>query len=117
MQKIKALILANQSYHNSIDELNSKSPICEYRLSAGRHLSIPPETLIIIFELIQNLSYSASYDLLKAAILEIGDTFKKKKSKIIFVKDGKRTEITLPFELDKEQQDKVVDAVVKQLLS
>lgn len=121
---IKALVNCNTDIQNIFDELNNESNICKYEILKHTNLSISEDMLIIIFEILKNLEYSAIYDLLKMALLEIiSKIYALKKHKfmsktttsIIVIVNEKRTEVNLPFELSEEQKNKVVDAAINKL--
>lgn len=120
---IKALVNCNVDIQNIFDELNSESEICTYELLKQTNLSMSEDILIIIFEILKNLGTNATYDLLKMSLLEIVSkicAIKKQKSmskttSIIVIVNEKRTEVNLPFELNEEQKDKVVDAAINKL--
>lgn len=69
------------------------------------------------------MEYNAIYDLLKMALLEtISKIYSKEKHKfipkttsIIVIVNEKRTEVNLPFDLNEEQKNKVVDAAINKL--
>lgn len=120
---IKALVNCNTDVQNIIDELNSESKICKYEFLKQTNLSMSEDILIIIFEIVKNLGINATYDLLKLSLLEVVSkicAIKKQKSmykttSIIVIVNEKRTEVDLPFELNEEQKDKVVDAAINKL--
>lgn len=120
---IKALVNCNTDFQNIFDELNSESNICKYEILRHTNLTISEDMLIIIFEILKNLEYNAIYDLLKVALLEIISkiyTLKKRKSMskttlISVIVNEKRTEVNLPFELNEEQKNKVVEAAINKL--
>lgn len=120
---IKALVNCNTDFQNIFDELNSESNICKYEILRHTNLTISEDMLIIIFEILKNLEYNAIYDLLKVALLEIISkiyTLKKRKSMskttlIRVIVNEKRTEVNLPFELNEEQKNKVVEAAINKL--
>ncbi len=103
-----------------IDKLNSQLEQCNFSLSKRLgYTPIPPEILIIIFELIKELSFSATYDLFKTAILSLVasiDSTKVKETRVVIVNNGKTSEILLPFKVTKAQKDKLVDAAIIKLL-
>lgn len=85
-----------------------------------KNLSASPEVIIIAFELVKSLAFSASYDLMKHTLLSVLNQAKQNKSKkttISIINDGKKSQIILPFEPTEEQKDKLVDAAIKKLLS
>ena len=120
---IKALVNCNIDIQKIIEELNSESEICTYEFLKQTNLSMSEDILIIIFEIFKNLGTNATYDLLKMSLLEIVSkicTIKKQKSmskttSIIVIVNEKRTEVNIPFELNEEQKDKVVDAAINKL--
>lgn len=120
---IRALINCNADIQNVISELNGESKICKYEFLRQTNLSVSPDMLIIIFEILKNLGVNATYDLLKMALLEIISkicTIRKqnpmpKMTSIIVIVNDKRTEVNVSFELNEEQKNKVVDAAIKKL--
>ena len=120
---IKALVNCNIDIQKIIEELNSESEICTYEFLKQTNLSMSEDILIIICEIFKNLGTNATYDLLKMSLLEIVSkicTIKKQKSmskttSIIVIVNEKRTEVNIPFELNEEQKDKVVDAAINKL--
>lgn len=120
---IKALIHCSKELQNVIDELNSESKICKYELLKQANLSMSPDMLIIIFEILKNLGTNATYDLVKMALLEIISkiyVIRKQNSvpgttSIVVIVNDKRAEVNVSFELDKEQKNKVVDAAIRKL--
>lgn len=85
-----------------------------------KNFSVSAEVLIIAFELMKNLAYSASYDLMKHTILSVINNIiqnKKIMTTIIVINDGQKSEIKLPFEPTEEQKDKLVDAAIQKFLS
>lgn len=84
------------------------------------NLSVSPEILIIAFELMKNLAYSASYDLMKHTILSVLNQImmsRRTKTIITVINDGKKSQIELPFEPTEAQKEKLVDAAIQKLLS
>lgn len=120
---IRALVNCSTDIQNIFDELNNESNICKYEILKHTNLTISEDMLIIIFEIIKNLEYNAIYDLLKMALLEtISKIYSKEKHKfipkttsIIVIVNEKRTEVNLPFDLNEEQKNKVVDAAINKL--
>lgn len=119
---IKALVNCNADIQSVINELNGESKICKYEFLRQTNLSISPDMIIIIFEIIKNLGINATYDLVKMALLEIISKICTKKqgsmskmTSIIVIVNDKRTEVDLSFELNEEQKNKVVDAAIKKL--
>ena len=105
-----------------IDDLNLQSEKWTFVLAKQIGLSIPPDVIIIVCELLKNIEYSATYDLLKAALLlvvsKIREIHKGKtlETKITIFCNGEMTEITFPFELTERQKDSIVDAAIKKIL-
>lgn len=120
---IKALVNCNADIQNVISELNDESKICKYEFLRQTNLSMSPDVLIIIFEILKNLGVNATYDLLKMALLEIiskicairKQNSISKMTSIIVIANDKRTEVNVSFELNEEQKNKVVDAAIKKL--
>lgn len=119
---IKALVNCNADIQSVINELNGESKICKYEFLRQTNLSMSPDMIIIIFEIIKNLGINATYDLVKMALLEIISKICTKKqgsmskmTSIIVIVNDKRTEVDLSFELNEEQKNKVVDAAIKKL--
>lgn len=85
-----------------------------------KNFAVSAEVLIIAFELLKNLAYSASYDLIKHTIFSVLNKLKQnngKKTIITIINNGKKSQINLPFEPTEEQKDKLVDAAIQKLLS
>lgn len=117
--KNKVLIHCDSLDKSSIEELNASSSTCEYSLTKQKGISIPPEVLIIIFELVKNLSYSATYDLLKLSCMAILNKLKalgKKHNKVVIICDDKKSVMEFPFDLNESQKEKIVDAAIEKLL-
>lgn len=105
-----------------IDDLNLQFENCTFVLAKQIGLSIPPDIIIIVCELLKNIEYSATYDLLKSAFLfvisRIHEIHKNKapETKITIYCNGEIAEITLPFELTEGQKDRIIDAAIKKFL-
>lgn len=106
----------------TIEELNELSDDCQFRIIKQKGLSIPPDVITIIFELLKNIGYSAAYDMLKLSLnaivskISIANT-KEIETKIVAVLGDKKAEFIVPFKLTKKQKDKIIDAVAEKLSS
>lgn len=104
----------------TIEELNKLSNDCQFRIINQKGLSIPPDVITIIFELLKNIGYSTAYDMLKlslnAIVSKIGFA-NTTETRIIAVLGDKKAEFVVPFKLTKKQKDKIIDAVAEKLLS
>ena len=114
--KIKATIMCNCITEKDIEELNASSSECLYSLTNRKGFALPPEVVMIVIELLQNIGYNAAYDLIKTSILMALSKISvkpQKKTRVIVINDGKKSEIQLPFEVTEEQKDKLVDAAIE----
>lgn len=104
----------------TIEDLNKLSNDCQFRIINQKGLSIPPDVITIIFELLKNIGYSTAYDMLKlslnAIVSKIGFA-NTTETRIISVLGDKKAEFVVPFKLTKKQKDKIIDAVAEKLLS
>ena len=75
--------------------------------------------LFVFIELVRNLSYNASYDILKyifnCIIVKISH-LKKEKIHIEVICNKSKSSITINFPLSDEQKDKLIDAAIKKLI-
>lgn len=124
---INIVISSNIITEEAVNELNSIS--AEYQYSISKRLgfsSLPPETVLIIVELLKNVEYCAVYDIIKMSILNLVSKLKElKKSsrinihsdfKIVVICNDKKSEIDLPFEISEEQEDRLVNAAIEKFL-
>ena len=81
---------------------------------------LPPETVLLIVELGNNLGYNAIYDVLKFILLKVVGFIKNKteniETKIEIACNGKKASLDCNFELTEKQKDKFIDAAIKNLL-
>lgn len=114
--KIKMTIMSASFTENDIDALNAESSDCLYSLTNHKGFAISPEVVMIVVELLQNVGYNATYDLIKTAIQLIISKLprnSKKETRVVVIKDNQRSEIRLSFETTEEQKDKLVDAAIE----
>ncbi len=75
--------------------------------------------LFVFIELVRNLSYNATYDILKyilnSIIIKINN-LKSEKIQIEVICNKNKSSITVNFPLSDEQKDKLVDAAIKKLI-
>lgn len=122
--KAKITLMGNTFTNEMIEELNEQTDDCQYFLSKQKDMFIPPEFIAIVIELLHNLSYSATYDILKMILLSIISklSFKYKKESaeketdIIIIYNNNKIEFKTSFELSESQKDKVIDAAIKKML-
>lgn len=115
--KIKATIISNSVTEKDIDDLNSQSLDCQYSLTKHRGFAMPPEVVMIVIELLQNVGYNATYDLIKTSVLSIVSKISsasKKETRVVVIKGNQKSEIRLSFDVTEEQMDKLVDAAIEQ---
>lgn len=108
--------MCNCITEKDIEELNASSSECLYSLTNRKGFALPPEVVMIVIELLQNIGYNAAYDLIKTSILMALSKISvkpQKKTRVIVINDGKKSEIQLPFEVTEEQKDKLVDAAIE----
>jgi len=81
---------------------------------------LSPEFIIILIELAKNIGYSAAYDMLKFSLSKIIGIFSKKNpkgtKKFEIVCNQNKYSLTCDFPLTQEQQDKLIDAVIKKFI-
>lgn len=119
MEKNIAIITCNDCDQAIIDELNSNSNGIIYKMANRRNIISSSDIIIIMYELVKNICYSTSYDLLKTSILMILSKIKPhsfRAKKIVIIFNNKKSEIIFPFELNDEQKDKVVNAAIEKIL-
>jgi len=101
----------------SIDELNRYTDKCCFLIVKRLgYAPLPPEVVLVMIELLRNLEYSATYDLIKMALLSLISKLKKiprTTTRIKVVVDDKMSEIIIPFEISDEQKEKLVDAAIE----
>lgn len=104
-----------------VNELNSQATEYCFVLTEQMGLVFPPDFCLIVCEFFKSLGYNAAYDLLKAAILSLFSVLPRKTSskeeKITIFNEGKKFEVTYPFNLSEGQKDKLVDAIAQKILS
>ena len=82
----------------------------------------PPEGILILIDLSQNMAYSAAYDTVKYALGKLVSMFtgkrgkEKTQTKMEIACGDKRYSLSFDFELTEEQKNKLVDAAAKKLL-
>ena len=82
----------------------------------------PPEVILILIDLSQNMAYSAAYDTVKYALGKLVSMFtgkrgkEKTQTKMEIACGDKRYSLSFDFELTEEQKNKLVDAAAKKLL-
>lgn len=102
--------------NDDVTKLNETSSNCHYSKVQHKGLSLPPEFVTIVVEMLQGISSNALYDLIKTAILSIFSkisTSSKKETRVIVINGDNRSEIILPFEATDDQKDKLVDAAIE----
>ncbi len=113
---LKITIMGDCITDDDIIKLNEISSDCYYSKILHRGLALPPEIVMIVIELLQNIGYSAAYDLIKVSVLSIVSKISnslKKEIRVIVINGDKRSEIILPFDVTEEQKNKLVDAAIE----
>lgn len=116
----KIYVTGGRINQESIDELNRQTD--KYCFSITKRLGygpLPPEVVLVIIELLKNLEYSATYDLIKMALLSLIykiNKIPKTTTRIMVLVDNKKSEIIIPFETTDEQKEKLVDAAIEKFL-
>lgn len=113
---LEVTLIGNSITEEIVNELNNQNAKCRYNKVAHKGFALSPETIIIIVGLLQNIGYSAAYDLIKTSILLIISKLplpSKKETEIIVINGKTKSKILLPFELTDEQKDKLVDAAIQ----
>lgn len=104
----------------SIDELNRHTDkCCFFIVKRLGYVPLPPEAVVVMIELLKNLEYNATYDLIKMALLSLISKLKKiprTTTRIMVAVDDKTSEIIIPFEISDEQKEKLVDAAIEKFL-
>lgn len=86
---------------------------------------LPPEMIMVIVDIAQNIGYNAAYDLLKFIISKIiymvkiiikGNKECNNQNTIRIISDGKEYTMSFNFDLTDSQKDKLIDAAIKKLL-
>lgn len=75
--------------------------------------------LFVLVELLKNLTYSATYDILKYilnCIIIKANHIKNGKTHIEVICNNNKASITTNFPLSDEQKDKLIDAAIKKLI-
>lgn len=115
------VIYPNGFFENStIKELVDSNCEIEMTFLPQMNFSVSPEFLIIAFEFVKSIAFSASYDIMKHTLFSVVNQVKQNKSNkttITIINDGKRSQIKLSFEATEEQKEKLVDAAIQKLLS
>jgi hypothetical protein len=81
-------------------------------------LSLSPESITFIFNVLQNIGYSALYDLLKQVLFYVINKVQmhtKKDAKITLIYNDDIYHFDFPFELNEEQKDKLVNAAIEHM--
>lgn len=83
---------------------------------------LPPEVILVLIELCQNISYSAAYDLIKYALSKLITLFSEKiakektQTKMEIVCRDQKYSVSFNFELTENQKKQLIDAATKKLL-
>lgn len=73
------------------------------------------EIVVVMIQLLQGIGVNAAYDVLKNSLtplMNIIEKNKKRKTTVEISCNGKTESLSLDFELNDEQRDKLVDAVI-----
>lgn len=90
-----------------------------------KHFSASPEVIIVVFEFMKNLAFSATYDMMKYTLLSLIDKIKQKvknlqsstnETIITVIKDDKKKQMIFSCELTENQWDKIVEATIQEFL-
>lgn len=119
----RVYIDGNKINSDEILEEVKKNVKCDIKIENIRSFELNDsyEILLIIFELMKNISFSTAYDILKFTLLNIYKQIVKKEltSKIQFLKitnGSKVCTIETNMQLTDEQKNKLIDATIKDLL-
>lgn len=104
-----------------IDDLNEMTNDCTYEYIGIKGFSVTPGEILIIYELVRNLSYNAIYDFLKLSLSAIISKIKSKNraekdTQITVIIGSEKSIMNIPFELTDVQKDKIVDAAITKFL-
>lgn len=81
---------------------------------------LPPEIIMLIVQLAENLGYSAIYDILKYILLQVFDFFENKstdkETKMEIDCNGKKVSLICNFPLTKKQKYKLIENTIQKLL-
>lgn len=83
-----------------------------------RSLSLSPEAITFIFDVLKNIGYNALYDLLKQVLLYVINevqTHTKKDTKITLIHNDDVYHFDFPFELNEEQKDRLINAAIEHM--
>jgi|GEM_PF-7126952 len=85
------------------------------------HGLVPPiDFSVLMFEFSKNITYAATYEIIKYSIFKLIGILKKKNAQqmhsIRVVNNDKASIIEISFELTDEQKDKLVDAAIKAVI-
>lgn len=111
------IIVSGLEYDNEEFENTSKE-FLEHEIELKTMSTIAlvgAEIVTVIIQLIQNIGYSAAYDVIKFSLVAITNkviSVKKKRTTIEITCNGKTEAISVDFELTENQKDKLIDAVV-----
>lgn len=118
--KAKILVSSTLITQKEISELNNQIEECEFAILRSLGYSpISPEVVMVIIELLQNMGYNATYDLLKISISSIISKLhlnKRHETRIVVLVDGIKSEIRLNLDISEEQKDKLIDATIERFL-
>lgn len=106
---------------STVDDLIASNHDVDITFLPQKNFASSSVAVIIAFELVKNLAYNTSYDLLKHTIISILGNMKRPKRKdttttITITNGPKKSQISFPFELTEEQKDRMVDAAIQKLL-
>ncbi len=91
-------------------------------LKIETHNLFPPEIMLILIQLAENIGYSVIYDIIKYALCKLKALLTEKKTKqpsrikIEIVCGRQKCSIACNFELTENQKDKLLDAAIKKLM-
>ena len=106
-------------------DLSKEDIICLNKESANRQIEfskiealslIDAGVVMVMVQAIQNIGYSALYDMLKyclSIVVNKATNIRKKETTIELTCNGQTESLTINFELTDSQKDKLIDAVVK----
>lgn len=111
------IIVSGLEYDNEEFE-NTRREFLEHEIELKTMNTISligTEMVTVIIQLMQNIGYSAAYDVIKFSLVAIINKVikvKKKRTTIEITCNGKTEAISVDFELSENQKDKLIDAVV-----
>lgn len=119
--KCSVLIDSSLIENEDIRILNNQNSDIHYHSTESTNL-LPPEVILILMELFQNMGYNAAYDLLKYVLMKIITLVEHKKTENTELQfeiscNGKKFSLRGSRPLTEQQMDKLVNTAAEVLLS